>query len=70
MAITRSAITHVAPDEAQGHARSPNFSDAHVASGFSWGIRQKAQAGVYNIPGAGANTVSENVGFGPGFQKP
>lgn len=68
--MSRRGVTHVKPNEAQGIAKSPNFSSSHTASGFSWGVRQKAQAGVYNIPGAGKNTVATNVNWGTGFQKP
>lgn len=50
----RRGITHIKPNELSGgKADSPDFSKAHVGSGFAWGIRQGIdKGGVFTVPNA------------------
>lgn len=68
--MNRRGITHIAPDEAQGHSRSPDFSSDHVASGFRWGIKQLDADGVMTVPNHSNDVCAGGGHWGQGFQKP
>jgi hypothetical protein len=64
-------VTHIGANEAQGTAGSPDFSKAHVGSGFAWGIRQKTDKAVEKIPGVGKGNNKPRPGvWHPGAEKP